>query len=40
MKVMQKEHDVPMAEHSGEKMTRELLGKTFYWLEMKEDVEH
>jgi hypothetical protein len=40
MKVMQEVHDVPMARHYGEKTTRELLGKTFYWLEMREDIEH
>jgi Mor family transcriptional regulator len=38
--VMQKVHDVPMAGHSGEKMTKEFLGKTFYWLEMKDDIKH
>jgi len=38
MKVMQKVHDVPMARHHGEKTTRELLEKIFYWPEMKEDV--
>ncbi len=36
-KVMQ---NVPLVGHHGEKMTRELLGKTFYWLEIKEDIEH
>jgi hypothetical protein len=36
MKIMQK---VPMVEHLGEK-TRELLGETFYWPKMKEDIEH
>ncbi len=40
MKVMQDVHDVPMAGHHGEKTTRELLGKTTYWSEMKEDIEH
>jgi hypothetical protein len=40
MKVMQKMHGVPMVRHHGEKTTKELLGKTFYWPEMKEDVEH
>ncbi|CAM6006783.1 unnamed protein product [Sphagnum balticum] len=35
MKVMQ---EVPMVGHHGEKTTRELLEKTFYWSEMKEDV--
>ncbi len=39
MKVMQKVHDTPMAGHHGEKTTRQLLGKTFYWPKMKE-VEH
>jgi hypothetical protein len=34
-KVMQEVHDVSMAKHHGEKTTRELLGKTFYWHEMK-----
>ncbi len=29
-----------MAEHHGEKTTRELLGKIFYQPKMKEDVEH
>jgi hypothetical protein len=40
MKVMQKVHDAPMAKHYGEKTKRELLGTTFYWLEMKKDIEH
>jgi hypothetical protein len=39
-KVMQKVHDVSTARHSSEKRTRELLGKTFYWPKMKEDVKH
>jgi len=38
-KIMQKMHDAPMAGHCGENTTRELLGKTFYWPEMKEDIE-
>ncbi len=33
-------HDAPMVGHHGEKITREFLGKTFYWPEMKEDLEH
>jgi hypothetical protein len=33
-------HDAPMGGHHGEKTTMKLLGKTFYWLEMKKDVEH
>ncbi len=33
-------HDASMARHHGEKTTREVLGKTFYWHEMKEDVKH
>jgi hypothetical protein len=33
-------HDAPMGGHHGEKTTRKLLGQTFYWLEMKKDVEH
>jgi hypothetical protein len=37
---MQKEHDVPMAGHYGEHTTRVAVGKTLYWPEMKEDVEH
>ncbi len=40
MKIMQKVHDAPMAGYYGEKITREFLGKTFYWPEMKEDIEH
>jgi hypothetical protein len=40
MKIMQKVHDAPMAGHYGEKIIREFLGKTFYWLEMREDIEH
>jgi translation initiation factor 2 beta subunit (eIF-2beta)/eIF-5 len=40
MKVKQEMHDAPMAGHHNEKTTREMLGKTFYWLEMKEDIEH
>ncbi len=39
-KVMQKEHDMPMAGHRGEHTTWVVIGKTFYWLEMKEDREH
>jgi len=39
-KAMQEVHDAPMAWHRGEKTTRKLLGKTFYWPKMKEDVEH
>jgi hypothetical protein len=37
---MQEEHDVPMIGHNGEKTTRVVVGKNFYWLEMKQDVEH
>jgi hypothetical protein len=37
---MQKVHDAPMVGHHGEKTTRELLGKTFYWPKMKEDEKH
>ncbi len=33
-------HDAPMAWHCGEKTTRELLGKTFYWHETRENIEH
>jgi hypothetical protein len=33
-------HVAPIGGHHGEKTTKELLGKTFYWSEMKEDVEH
>ncbi len=40
MKVMQKVHDVPMVGHYGEKTKKKLLGKTFYWPKMKEDIEH
>ncbi len=40
MKVMQEVHELPMVGHHGEKTTMDLLGKTFYRLEMKEDVEH
>jgi hypothetical protein len=29
-----------MVGHHGEKTTKEVLGKTIYWPEMKEDVEH
>jgi len=29
-----------MVRHHGEKITRELLGKTFYWPKMKEVVKH
>ncbi len=39
-KVMQEMHDAPMVGHGSEKTTREMLGKTLYWPEMKEDVEH
>jgi hypothetical protein len=37
---MQKEHGVPMVGHRGEHTTRVAIGKTLYWLEMKEDIEH
>jgi hypothetical protein len=37
---MQEEHDVPMIGHNGEKTTRVVLRRNFYWLEMKQDVEH
>jgi len=37
---MHGEHDVPMAGHCGERTTRMAIGKIFYWLEMKHDVEH
>ncbi len=40
MKVMQEVRDVPMEGHHGEKTTRELFGKTFYWPKMKEGVKH
>jgi hypothetical protein len=40
LKVMQEVHDVPMVGQCGEKITMELLGKTLYWPEMKEDVKH
>jgi len=30
----------PMVRHHGERITRELLGKTFYWPKMKEVVKH
>ncbi len=30
MKIMQEVHDAPMAGHYAEKMTRKVLGKTFY----------
>lgn len=40
MKTMHEVHDAPMVGHRGEKITREFLGKTFYWPEMKEDLEH
>jgi hypothetical protein len=33
-------HDAPMGGHHGEKTTRKLLGKTFYWLEMNKDIKH
>jgi hypothetical protein len=32
-------HDAPMARHCGEKTTRELCGKTFYWPKVKEGVK-
>jgi hypothetical protein len=35
IKVMQKVHDVPTMGHHGENKTRESLGKTFYWSEMR-----
>jgi hypothetical protein len=39
-KVMQEVHDAPTAGHYGEKTKKKLLGKTFYWLKMKEDIKH
>jgi hypothetical protein len=33
-------HDAPMGGHHGEKRTKKLLGKTFYWLEMNKDTKH
>jgi hypothetical protein len=40
MKVMQEVHESPTTKHHGEKTTRDLLRKTFYWPKLKEDVEH
>jgi hypothetical protein len=37
---MQKEHDVPMVGHCGERTTRATIVKRFYWFEMKQNVEH
>jgi hypothetical protein len=39
-KNMNDEHDVPLGWHCGERTTRVVVGKRFYWLEIKEDVEH
>ncbi len=36
---MQEMHDAPMARHYGEKTTRELCVKTFYWPKVKEGVK-
>jgi hypothetical protein len=40
MKIMQKEHDVPMVGQCGERTTRAAIVKRFYWFEMKQNVEH
>jgi hypothetical protein len=40
MKIIYEEHDMPMARHYGKKTTRVVVGKKFYWLEMKYDVKH
>jgi hypothetical protein len=37
---MQEKHDAPMARHHGEITTKVVVGKKFYWLEMKQDAEH
>jgi hypothetical protein len=35
MKIMQEEHDMPMARHYGEITIRVVVGKKFYWPKMK-----
>jgi hypothetical protein len=37
---MKQEHDMPLGWHHGEWTTRMVVGKRFYWLEMKEDIKH
>jgi hypothetical protein len=37
-KIMQEEHDVPMAKHYRERTTRVAIGKILYWPKMKQDV--
>jgi hypothetical protein len=39
-KDMQEVHDAPIVGHYGEKITKELLGKTFYWPKTREDIQH
>jgi hypothetical protein len=34
-KIIHEEHDVPMVGHYGERTTRMVVGKKFYWHEMK-----
>jgi translation initiation factor 2 beta subunit (eIF-2beta)/eIF-5 len=40
MKIVQEEHNVPMARHHGEKTTRMVVGKRFYRPKIKQVVEH
>jgi hypothetical protein len=40
MKIMQEMHDAPMVGHLGEKTIRATLNKSFYWPNMKENMEH
>lgn len=39
-KVLEEIHIVPMAGYQSEKTTHTELGKSFYWPNMKKDVEH
>jgi translation initiation factor 2 beta subunit (eIF-2beta)/eIF-5 len=40
IKIMQKEHDLPMLGHHGKQTTKVAVRKRFYRIEMKQDVEH
>jgi hypothetical protein len=39
-KSWKEKHDVPMAGHHGERITKVAVGKRFYWPKMKQDVKH
>ena len=39
-KVISHHHDNPLAEHFGIDKTRELVGRKYYWLSLRKDVEN